>query len=177
MKMLGILKGRAVIIPNQRDEARLLSKHYGKRDKQRVFKLHLAEAEYLQNKNRLEVANLTGKKVDLTEVIANNKTLKMERAVYAKLRLEGYILDLDAAQVAHNIHNSTSFAALRGIWSCQRDGAKYLIKILDENSSLTWQQFFKITALAAKNKMDLMLAIVDKDEDVTLERARKAELK
>ncbi|NCO84711.1 MAG: hypothetical protein COW47_00065 [Candidatus Huberarchaeum crystalense] len=177
MKIHGILKGRAVTIPNKKDEARLLSKHYGKRDKLGLFKLNLVEAEYLQDKNRLSVVDLAGKIVDLTKIIINSKTLKIERAVYAKLRLDGYVVDFDKTRVANMTRNTTNFSRLQKIWVCYKKKEKYLVRILDENSALKWQNLFKLTDLAAKNKIKLILAIVDKDEDVTLESVQFTNLK
>lgn len=161
MMVFGVLKRRAVIIQNQKDKAKLLSKHYGRQDKRGSFKLHLAEAAYLQNKGHLKVINSSGKSIDLIkDIITNNKTLKKECAVYAKLRSEGYILNISAKK-----------------WYCQRENTKYLIKILDETSVLRWQQLFKIVTLAQKNKIEVMLAIVDKDGDITIEKLRFVEIK
>ncbi|PKM92286.1 MAG: hypothetical protein CVU81_01315 [Euryarchaeota archaeon HGW-Euryarchaeota-1] len=183
-KMLGILRWRAIIISNQRDCARLLSKHYGARkaeflvvetapkskgarkaeflvetapknrgarDKKKVFKLSFAEATYLQNKGRLNVVNASGEKINLNEIAANAKELANQCAVYAKLRSEGYILSTDK------------------VWGAQRQNKEYRVWILCEGDVLIWQQIFAETKLAAKQKKDLLLAIVDKDKDVTLE--------
>ena len=163
--MVGKLSGTRVVLPSS-DAARDLfsQSRFGTVIAGGKVQLSLLEATFLEEKEKLSIADARGRRMSHEQLLAvgkkAEKAFAIKYAVFKDLRGRGYI-------VKTALKFGADFRVYdRGVKPGD-DHAKWIVYPVHEGSHLTWYDFSAKNRVAHSTKKRLLIGVVDDEGDVT----------
>lgn len=169
----GKLTDTSVIIEGK-DVTKLYNQgYYGELASDEKLVLNPVEALVLLERNKIKVVDNDGKEYTFNELMQYlkrvDKEIWIKYIVYRDLRSRGYIVRLGPGEIAE--YRLYERGAKVG-----QDVAKYLVGIVEEGKPFSLTELDKITKAARSMGKELILAIVDRQGDITYYKVSRLEL-
>ncbi len=154
-----LLSHRRIITENSAF-ARKLTKLFGKRLADGRVQLSLIEALYLQERGKLTVITMAGKKCSfdaLTKLAKRGMSdFWTSYVVFRDLNDQGYI-----------VKTGLKFGADFRVYTHVKKHAQWIVLPVHERQQISWKEFSAQNRVAHSVNKHLLLAVVDDDEDVS----------
>lgn len=169
----GKLENASVVIEGEISSKLYNQGYYGELICNEKLVLNPVEALILLERNRIKVIDNNGKEYTFNELMRylekKDKNIWIKYIVYRDLRSRGYIVRLGPGDIAE--YRLYERGAKIG-----RDVAKYLIGIVQEGKPFSLTELDKITKASRSLGKELILAIVDRQGDITYYKVSRLEL-
>ena len=152
------------ITSNSQDAFSLYQKSIFGEKKRNKIEYALVEALYLIQENKMEIFNVSGKKITQEQILKKarklDKKIELKLTTYTDLRKKGYLPK-----------TALKFGAEFRIYDKGhkpgKNHARWLLYITKEHDSLAMHEFTAKNRVAHSTKKNLLIAIVDEESDVT----------
>jgi len=169
----GKLKNTSVVIEGEISVKLYNQGYYGELICNEKLVLNPVEALILLERNKIKVIDNNGKEYTFNELMRylekKDRNIWIKYIVYRDLRSRGYIVRSGPGDVAE--YRLYERGAKIG-----QDVAKYLIGIVEEGRPFSLTELDKITKAARSLGKELILAIVDRQGDITYYKVSRLEL-
>ena len=169
----GKLEDTSVVIEGEISAKIYNQGYYGELISNEKLILNPVEALILLERNKIKVIDDDGKEYTFNELMRHlekrDRNIWVKYIVYRDLRSRGYVVRSGPGEVAE--YRLYERGAKVG-----RDVAKYLIGIVEEGKPFSLTELDKITKAARSLGKELILAIVDRQGDITYYKVSRLEL-
>jgi len=169
----GKLENTSVVIEGEISVKLYNQGYYGELICNEKLVLNSVEALILLERNKIKVIDNNGKEYTFNELMRylekKDRNIWIKYIVYRDLRSRGYIVRSGPGDVAE--YRLYERGAKLG-----QDVAKYLIGIVEEGRPFSLTELDKITKAARSLGKELILAIVDRQGDITYYKVSRLEL-